>query len=243
MVIALPALFFLVVLVVAAKVISNALQDALLKKGNVTAGPATEFSPLTEEQTEAKLPKPVPPMATPTPEPPPQPGQENKPGNVAPIPHVGQEDEKKDECAEQRKNYPVHAHEDAKAHAKPKDSHHVIQNAHFWEKGGPLESICKGYQKKKAMCIPLQGPSGDDRTKHGIVTYMQNADAKAARDSGTAMTFGGAMSNSENQLRAAGVPEVDIRCIMVEVLAYFKKTCTGISSDTVVRTPYQDFED
>ncbi|NIA00555.1 hypothetical protein [Massilia sp. CCM 8734] len=206
-------------------------------------GPATEFSPLNNEETEARLRKTAPPVVAPELEPPPEPDPKpKKEGNVGPIIHVGKEEDK-DECAEQRKNYPVHPYKYASTVASPLDSHHVIQNAHFWQDEAPVETICKGYKQGNALCIPLQGPSGDRNTPHGIVTKMQNADGTAARASGKPMTFGDAIANSKAQLRAAGISEKDVACIMVEVVGYFKATCEGISDDTIIRTPRKNFEE
>ncbi|MCY0916306.1 hypothetical protein [Massilia antarctica] len=245
----LPVLVTVVVVVVVVVAVVKFVSWLLEPSGTVTVGPleevrpATEFSPLNNEETEAKLRKTAPPVVAPALEPPPEPEPKpKKEGNVGPIIHVGKEEDK-DKCADQRKNYPVHPYKYASTVASPLDSHHVVQNAHFWEKGGPVEKICKGYKHGDALCIPLQGPSTKASTAHGIVTAMQNSDGRAARASGKPMTFGDAIANSEAQLKAAGIPEKDVACIMVEVVGYFKATCEGISDDTILRTPRKDFEE
>ena len=66
---------------------------------------------------------------------------------------------KKDNCKAALKKYPVHEHKDKKKHCNSKthQSHHVQQNAQFMVGGKPISTICPGYKRDNAPCIPLKG--------------------------------------------------------------------------------------
>jgi len=66
---------------------------------------------------------------------------------------------------------------------------------------------------------------------------MQNNDAKAARRSGTPMTYGDAKANARRQLAAAGLTPKEIDCVMAKVEEEIRKMCSDLKDSTVLRTP------
>ena len=66
---------------------------------------------------------------------------------------------------------------------------------------------------------------------------MQSADAKKSRASGKAPTNGEASANAKKQLKAAGLTEKEIKCIMNKVNAMIKKMCPGMTNSTKLRIP------
>ena len=160
-------------------------------------------------------------------------------GNTAPRQHKGKRDKKKDDCAAALKKYPVHEYKKRKDHCSSakNQSHHVQQNAQFMVGNKAIDTICPGYTRGGAPCIPLKGKSTDLNKQHGIVTDMQRVDAASSRASGKPVTYGQASANARKQLQAAGLTPKEIKCVMAKVDAMLKKMCPGLKAGTVLRTP------
>ena len=160
-------------------------------------------------------------------------------GNTAPRPHKGKRNRKKDDCAAAFKKYPVHEYKDRKKHctAGEQQSHHVQQNAQFMVGNKAIDTICPGYTKGGAPCIPLKGTSADPLKQHGIVTKMQRVDAANSRATGKPVTYGQASAHARKQLKAAGLTPKEIKCVMTKVDTMLKKMCPGLTNGTVLRTP------
>jgi hypothetical protein len=160
-------------------------------------------------------------------------------GNTAPRQHKGKRNKKKDDCAAAFKKYPVHEYKHRAQHCSSAthQSHHVQQNAQFMVGNKAIATICPGYTRGGAPCIPLKGKSTDLTKPHGIVTDMQRIDAANSRASGTPVTYGQASANARKQLKAAGLTPKEIKCVMAKVDAMLKKMCPGLKSGTVLRTP------
>ncbi len=66
---------------------------------------------------------------------------------------------------------------------------------------------------------------------------MQNTEAAKSRASGKAPTNGEASANAKKQLKAAGLTEKEIKCIMNKVDSMIKKMCPGMTKSTKLRIP------
>lgn len=171
---------------------------------------------------------------------PPVPKSVAKPrGNTAPRIHRGKRNRKKADCKKELKKYPVHPYWKRAQYCESgtHQSHHVQQNAHFMVGGKPVETVCPGYSRYRAPCIPLKGKSTDGSTQHGIVTDMQRDAAASARETETPVTYAEARADAKKQLKAAGLKRKEIECVMREVDRMIRQLCPDITNATILRTP------
>ncbi len=219
---------------------------------NVTAVPLPKAP-----QPETKPPE-APPSTQPEAEPKKEPPKEEPPKKNWPIPillpdpkgntgsdeHEGKE--KKENCDEELKKYPVHAYgarDETKNRLENKQSHHVMQHALFMDQKNTMPSslappTCDSYTENAAPCIALSGGTKQAGTPHARVTAMQREQATTARATGVPYTYGDARKNAETQLKAAKLTEKEIRCVMAVVDAWMLKLCPLINEHTIVRTPW-----
>lgn len=138
------------------------------------------------------------------------------------------------DCEKVKERYPVEPYNEQRkktgATYEGKQSHHVIQNAHFQKpRGTTIKEICPGYSEGAAPCISLEDGT-DTNTEHGRVSQMQKADAKRYRDRGTNPTYPEARADAQNQLAAKpkpGLSKDEAECILKEVDKQFEKMCNG----------------
>ena len=156
-------------------------------------------------------------------------------------------------CDEVKKKYPVESYDDQQKKCKAgdpgyagKQSHHVIQNAHFQDpRGTTIKAICPGYDEGKAPCIPLFDAK-DVSTEHGATSRAQISDGQRYRDSGKNPSYQDARKDAKNQLTAKkpgpGLTDEEAECILVEVDKYFEKACEDGNKGAEVRTPMTKFK-
>jgi len=153
-------------------------------------------------------------------------------------------------CDEIKKDYPVQPYKDQRKECtkggkhEGKQSHHVIQNAHFQQpRGTTIKDVCPGYEEGDAPCIPLDDGT-DTSTEHGNVSNQQKADAKRhrnnAKDTGKNPTYDDARKDAKEQLKKdpPGLTEQQAECILIEVDKYFRDVCGG-KANPEVRPPGQ----
>ncbi len=151
--------------------------------------------------------------------------------------HLGKMKPAKVDCEEVRLRYPVEPYKDQKDKKtgvyKGKQSHHVIQNAHFqFPRGTTVKSICANYEENDAPCIPLSDGT-NTRTEHGRVSKMQKAAAKEYRARDANPTYEEARQDAKDQLMATpkpGLSDAEAECILVKVDEYFDKACPSMGA-------------
>lgn len=140
-------------------------------------------------------------------------------------------------CKEVLEKYPVEKYkvQEKKRSGtyRGKQSHHVIQNAHFQvPRGTTVESICPKYKEGDAPCIPLSDGT-NPKTEHGRVSKMQKARSKEYRARTKNPTYSEARQDAKDQLMAKpkpGLSAPEAECILKQVDKYFDETCKGMGS-------------
>jgi hypothetical protein len=158
-------------------------------------------------------------------------------GNTRPSRHRGKQKKKKTDCKKVLRKYPVHAYKDKATNGcsagSAKQSHHVIQNAHFMVGGKTVSAVCKNYTKDAAPCIPLTGTAADSATEHGKATRGQEIATREYKknlaDNGKNPTYKEARANAKKQLNSIGLKNEEAECILKEVDKSFKKLCPGLN--------------
>jgi hypothetical protein len=150
------------------------------------------------------------------------------------------------DCEKVKLRYPVETYDEQRKKTGPtydgKQSHHVVQNAHFQKpRGTTIQAICPGYTEGDAPCVPLDDGT-DVNTEHGRVSQLQKADAKRYRDRGTNPSYQEARADAKKQLTepdpGPALSAEEAECILKEVDKKFEKMCNG-TADKQLRPPGQ----